>query len=192
MTGKKWLINRYVFDHFKGYLWFERVGNDPVNEQTSSYLSYEDGILIVNFELEPYTTGDLVTDYNVYFFKDAVIMRPESKYEVQQLLNILNENQDYKIMLMGHTNGNRSGPIIEMEPGSDNYFSNTENTKESWGSAKQLSKKRAELLRNYLVSEGVDQSRIEAKGFGGKKTIYDTFDSLAYKNVRVEIEILAH
>ncbi len=164
--------------------------NDPINEQTSSFLSYEDSVLIVDFQLVDYTTGDLVTNYNVYFFKDAVIMRPESKKEVHQLLDMLNENEDYKIMLLGHTNGKHSGPIIEMEPGSNNYFSDAGNTVESKGSAKKLSSLRAELIRQYLLSEGINPTRIEAKGFGGKKSLYDKYDSLAYKNVRVEIKIL--
>jgi outer membrane protein OmpA-like peptidoglycan-associated protein len=164
--------------------------NDPINEQTSSFLSYEDSVLIVDFQLEAYTAGDVVTNYNVYFYKDAVIMRPESKTEVLQLLKMLNENSAYNIMLMGHTNGNNSGPIIEMEPGSNNYFSDAGNTVESKGSAKKLSTLRAELIRQYLLSEGIDPTRIEAKGFGGKESLYNKYDSLAYKNVRVEIKIL--
>ncbi len=164
---------------------------DSLNERTSPFLSYEDSVLIVDFELQRYSTGDVITMYNVYFYKDAAIMRPESKYEVQQLLAMLNENNDYKIMIMGHTNGNNFGPIIEMEPGSKTYFSNSVSKKESRGSAKKLSLLRAELIRSYLLSEGVRQARIEAKGFGGKKSIYKKFDPLAYKNVRVEIKILA-
>lgn len=166
--------------------------NDPINEQTSPYLSYDDSILVVDFELHRYTVGDLVTMYNVYFFKDAAIMRPESKYEMQQLLEMLNENKDYSIEIRGHTNGNNSGPIIEMEAGSENYFSKSGNKTEGWGSAKKLSSKRAELIRAYLVSNGIRSSRIEAKGFGGKNSIYEKFDPLAYKNVRVEIKILSN
>ncbi len=164
--------------------------NDPINEKTSPFLSEQDGVLVVDFELKRYTKGDLVTMYNVYFFKDAAIMRPESKYELQQLLEMLKENKEYKIQILGHTNGNNSGPIIEMEEGSKRYFSNSGKKREGWGSAKKLSTKRAELIKDYLISEGINPGRIEAKGYGGKRSIYEKYDKLAYKNVRVEIDIL--
>ncbi len=164
--------------------------NDPINDMTSPFLSEQDDVLVVDFELRRYTKGDLVTMYNVYFFKDATILRPESKYELQQLLEMLKENEDYKIKILGHTNGNNSGPIIEMEEGSNRYFSNTGKKQEGWGSAKKLSVKRAELIKDYLISEGINYEQIEAKGYGGKRSIYEKFDKLAYKNVRVEIEIL--
>ena len=164
--------------------------NDLNNEKTAPFLSEQDDVLVVDFELKRYTKGDLVTMYNVYFFKDATIMRPESKYELQQLLELLKENEDYKIKILGHTNGNNSGPIIEIAEGSNQYFSNSGGKREGWGSAKKLSTKRAELIRDYLTFEGINLERIEAKGYGGKRSIYEKFDKLAYKNVRVEIEIL--
>jgi len=164
----------------------------PMTDMTQGFLSYEDTVLVVNFELKRYTKGDLVTMYNVYFFKDAAIMRPESRYEVNQLLIMLKENLKYKISIMGHTNGNSKGPIIEMEENSRHYFSRSGPTNESFGSAKKLSQSRADLIRSYLISKGIDANRMEAIGHGGKKSIYDKFDNLAYKNVRVEIEILQH
>ena len=164
--------------------------NDLNNEKTAPFLSEQDDVLVVDFELKRYTKGDLVTMYNVYFFKDAAIIRPESKYELQQLLELLKENEDYKIKILGHTNGNNSGPIIEIAEGSNQYFSNSGGKREGWGSAKKLSTKRAELIRDYLTFEGINLERIEAKGYGGKRSIYEKFDKLAYKNVRVEIEIL--
>ncbi|MCH7514944.1 MAG: PDZ domain-containing protein [Bacteroidetes bacterium] len=164
--------------------------NDLNNEKTAPFLSEQDDVLVVDFELKRYTKGDLVTMYNVYFFKDAAIIRPESKYELQQLLELLKENEDYKIKILGHTNGNNPGPIIEIAEGSNQYFSNSGGKREGWGSAKKLSTKRAELIRDYLTFEGINPERIEAKGYGGKRSIYEKFDKLAYKNVRVEIEIL--
>jgi outer membrane protein OmpA-like peptidoglycan-associated protein len=49
---------------------------------------------------------------------------------------------------------------------------------------------RAEVIKNYLISFGLEASRMEVIGWGGKKPIYDKMDKLAVKNVRVEIEIL--
>ncbi len=165
---------------------------NPINANTQSFLSFEDSILVVNFELEPYTAGDIATIYNIYFFRDAAVMKPESKYEIEQLLNMLKGNLDYRIKLMGHTNGNHKGPIVEMGEGSTDYFSIEKETVENWGTAKELSQKRADLIRNYLISEGIDASRMETVGYGGKKSLYKKYDELAYKNVRVEIEILQY
>jgi outer membrane protein OmpA-like peptidoglycan-associated protein len=127
--------------------------------------------------------------YNVYFFKDAAIMRPESRYEVTSLLDMLNENQKYKIKLHGHTNGNAAGKIISMDKGSENFFSLT-NTRDGLGSAKQLSEERADVIRKYMISNGIDASRIEIKAWGGKRPLQDKHSARAQENVRVEVEIL--
>jgi outer membrane protein OmpA-like peptidoglycan-associated protein len=133
--------------------------------------------------------GDIAVMYNVYFFKDAAIMRPESRYEVGTLLDMLNENNKYKIRLHGHTNGNAAGKIIGMSKSSKNFFS-LNDTKDGFGSAKELSEQRADVIRNYLVSNGIDQSRIEIKAWGGKRPIHDKHSARAQENVRVEVEIM--
>lgn len=162
----------------------------PFNEMTEPFLSYIDSRLVVDFQLERLSKGDLVTMYNVYFYKDAAIMRAESKYELNQLLEMLQENPNYQIMIYGHTNGNNSGPIITLQDDSKGYFSKSAPTNEKKGSAKKLSQERASIIKKYLVNQGIDESRMTAKGHGGKKSIYKKLDPLAYKNVRVEIEII--
>ena len=127
--------------------------------------------------------------YNVYFFNDAAVMRPESRYEVNTLLDMMRENPGYRIRIHGHTNGNRSGKIISMG-GSEDFFGLDSSNKEGGGSAKTLSKRRAEVIRDYLISQGIDADRMEIKAWGGKRMLYDKNSSMAKKNVRVEIEIL--
>ena len=58
------------------------------------------------------------------------------------------------------------------------------------GTAKDLSRGRAEVIRDFLVSNGVNASRMEIKAWGGKRPIYDKNSANAKKNVRVEVEIL--
>ncbi len=148
----------------------------------------EDEEAIVPFGLVRLQKGDIAVMYNVYFFKDAAIMRPESRYEINNLLAMMDENKAYKILIHGHTNGNASGQIITMG-GSKNYFS-LNDTKEGRGSAKKLSEERAEVIREYLVDQGVATDRMTIKAWGGKRPLYDKNHSLAQSNVRVEIEIL--
>jgi outer membrane protein OmpA-like peptidoglycan-associated protein len=149
----------------------------------------ENGAVVVPFELNRLQKGDIAIMYNVYFFNDAAIMRPESRYEVSSLLDMLKENPKYKIKIHGHTNGKSHGKILYLEEGSTNFFSISK-TKEGTGTAKRLSEARAELIKNYLVANGVDENRMEVKAWGGKRPIHDKHSTRARENVRVEIEIL--
>ena len=72
---------------------------------------------------------------------------------------------------------------------SKNFFS-LNDTKDGFGSAKELSEQRADVIRKYLISNGIDQSRIEIKAWGGKRSIHDKHSARAQENVRVEVEIL--
>ncbi|RAV99395.1 OmpA family protein [Pseudochryseolinea flava] len=149
----------------------------------------ENGNVVVPFELVRLQKGDIAVMYNVYFFKDAAVMRPESRYEVNSLLEMLNENPKYRIRIHGHTNGGAAGKIISKGKDSDHFFSLT-NTNEGYGSAKKLSSERAEIIRNYMVAQGIDPARMQVKAWGGKKPIHDKHHSRAQENVRVEIEIV--
>lgn len=155
---------------------------------TDGVVRGEDEEAIVPFGLVRLQKGDIAVMYNVYFFKDAAIMRPESRYEINNLLEMMKENEKYKILLHGHTNGNAAGKIITMG-GSNNYFSLSD-TKEGRGSAKKLSEERAEVIKAYLVDQGVAADRMEIKAWGGKRPLYDKNHSLAQSNVRVEVEIV--
>jgi len=144
--------------------------------------------IVIPFELTRLQKGDIAVMYNVYFFKDAGVMRPESRYEVNSLLEMLKENPKYKIKIHGHTNGGAPGKIISVGD-NKNYFSISD-TKEGYGSAKQLSQERANVIKDYLVSNGIDPKRMQIKAWGGKRPIHDKHSTRAQENVRVEIEIL--
>jgi outer membrane protein OmpA-like peptidoglycan-associated protein len=144
--------------------------------------------VVVPFELTRLQKGDIAIMYHVYFYKDAGVMRPESRYEVNSLLEMLKENPNYKIKLHGHTNGSAPGKIISM--GETRNFFSLNDTKEGFGSAKKLSLERAEVIREYLVNEGIDPKRMQVKAWGGKKPIFEKLSSRAQENVRVEVEIL--
>jgi outer membrane protein OmpA-like peptidoglycan-associated protein len=95
----------------------------------------------------------------------------------------------YKIRIHGHANGKASGKIIYSEEGSTNFFSLSK-TKDGFGTAKKLSQERAEVIRKFLVSNGIDPNRMQTKAWGGKRPIHDKHSTRAQENVRVEIEIL--
>jgi outer membrane protein OmpA-like peptidoglycan-associated protein len=145
---------------------------------------------VVSFDLVRYIKGDIKTLSHVYFFNDAAIMIPESRYEVNQLLQMMNENKYMKIRLHGHTNGHYHGKIIKMGK-EKNFFAVGKDAVNTVGSAKDLSFERAEIIREYLMDNGIAGDRIEVKGWGGKKPLYDKHSANARKNVRVEVEVIA-
>lgn len=149
----------------------------------------ENEIIHVPFELIRLKKGDFAILYNVYFFRDAAVMRPESRFEVNSLLEMLNENPKYVVRIHGHTNGSHAGKIIYKDKNSQDFFT-LNGTKDGYGSAKELSKARAEVIRDYLVAQGISPERALVKAWGGKKSIHDKHSAKAQENVRVEVEIV--
>jgi outer membrane protein OmpA-like peptidoglycan-associated protein len=162
---------------------------DYQNPEGEDITKDDAGNVVVPFELVRLQKGDIAVMYNVYFYKDAAVMRPESRYEVNSLQEMMKENPKYKIKIHGHTNGGASGKIVQKVKESDNFFSLSQ-TKDGFGSARKLSEERAQIIKDYMVSMGIDPSRMIIKAWGGKRPIHDKHHSRAQENVRVEIEIL--
>jgi outer membrane protein OmpA-like peptidoglycan-associated protein len=182
--GKSGLIT--VTTHMPGYRRIQHTVNF-LNPSGDS-VQIQDSTIVLSFELIRLQKGDIALS-EIYFFRDAAIMRPESRYEVTSLADMMSENPRYRIRIHGHTNGNDRGRIIYMKDNPEEWFA-LKNTKEGSGSAKKLSEERAEVVRKYLVSQGIDPKRMEVKAWGGKKPIFDKLSPQAQSNVRVEIEIL--
>ena len=65
---------------------------------------------------------------------------------------------------------------------------------EKWnfsGSAKQLSKFRADEVKAFLVKKGIKPDRVKTKGWGGMHEIFPDAKTLSQgmKNMRVEVHI---
>jgi len=154
------------------------------------YMEWRDNHYVVKFDLARLHRGDIETLYNVYFFNDAAIMLPESKYELERLLDFMNSSPNYKIMLHGHTNGSARGKIITMGPG-QSFFEIASDSKEGSGSAKELSYQRALVIKDWLIANNISSDRIDVKAWGGSRMIHDKHSNNARRNVRVEVEVLA-
>ncbi len=158
-------------------------------DQLPEHIEWRDNHYIIKFDLARLHRGDIETLYNVYFFNDAAVMLPESKYELDRLLDFMNADPNYKIQLHGHTNGNARGKIITMGP-SKNFFELTSDVKEGSGTAKDLSYQRAQVIKDWLVSNNISADRITIKAWGGSRMIHDKDSNNARRNVRVEVEVL--
>jgi outer membrane protein OmpA-like peptidoglycan-associated protein len=143
---------------------------------------------VIPFKLERLKKGDVSVMYDVSFYKDAVIMLPRSQEELDELVNMMTSNPEYKIKVHGHTNGNNKRKIISLGK-TRNYF-DMKGSENKNGSAKELSKQRAEAVRDYLVEHGIDKSRMEIMAWGGTNMLVGETSSSAKLNDRIEIEIL--
>lgn len=165
------------------------VPSEITSEKMPEYMEWRDNHYVIKFDLARLHKGDIETLYNVYFFNDAAIMIPESRYELERLLDFMNSNEKYKIMLHGHTNGNSRGKIITMGP-TKNFFELTSDVVDGSGSARELSYQRALVIKEWLVSQKIDEDRIDIKAWGGTRMIHDKHSNNARRNVRVEVEVL--
>jgi outer membrane protein OmpA-like peptidoglycan-associated protein len=163
--------------------------NEIKPDSLPEHIEWKDDKYIIQFDLARLHRGDIETLYNVYFFNDAAVMMPESKYELNRLLEFMNSNEQYKIMLHGHTNGNARGKIVTMGP-SKNFFELTKDVVDGSGSAKELSEARAQTIKAWLVSNGIADNRISIKAWGGNRMLHDKNSNNARRNVRVEVEVL--
>ena len=111
----------------------------------SSNASYDE--MRLDFSLEELRSGTEITLNNIFYDYNSADLRPESRLELDRLVNLMNTRPELKITVCGHT---------------DSVGSATYNA--------QLSLKRAESVKQYVASKGaVDVSRINVKGFGSQQ-----------------------
>jgi outer membrane protein OmpA-like peptidoglycan-associated protein len=149
----------------------------------------EHGAWIVPYKLERMKKGDISVMYNVTFYKDAVVMLPVSKPEMDELVNMMKDNPNYKIKIHGHCNGANARRIIALGP-TKNYF-DVKGSNEIKGTAKELTKLRAEAVQSYLADNGIDKRRTEIYAWGALNMLVDEHSNSARLNDRIEIEITA-
>lgn len=147
----------------------------------------EKGAWVVNYQLERLKKGDVSVMYHVSFYKDAVVMLPQSKPELDELVSMMKDNPNYRIKIHGHCNGSNSRRIIALGP-SKNYFT-VEGSDERNGTAKDLSKLRAEAVQQYLEDNGIPANRSDVFSWGALNMLVPETSASARLNDRIEIEI---
>lgn len=95
------------------------------------------------------SVGQPITLENVFFDLDSYVLRKESFIELDNLVSYLKTNPKIKIELQGHT---------------DAQGNDEDNLK--------LSQNRANAVKEYLVSKGIDADRLTAKGYGETQPAY--------------------
>ncbi|MDW8345484.1 MAG: OmpA family protein [Bacteroidia bacterium] len=121
----------------------------------------------VEILLKPLQAGSKLILKNIQYAGKQYQLNDVAKNELDKLYTVLKQKNELKIIIKGHT---------------DNTIEDQE--------AVELSQKRADEVKNYLVSLGIDASRITALGFGEKQPINPEDTDFARKqNRRIEIEL---
>jgi len=131
--------------------------------EIASYKELERDLYLVPIEV-----GETVRLNNIFFDFDHSELRPESFPELNRIAALMADKPSMQIELRGHT---------------DNVGTHDHN--------QQLSSQRAFSVQKYLISKGVNASRIDARGFGETKPISNNDSEINRQlNRRVEFVIL--
>ena len=121
-----------------------------------------------NIDLAPIAKEN-ATRLLVFFDFDKADLKEESLPELDLAATFLREHPEVKVRIEGHTD----------DVGTDDYNL-------------QLSRRRAEAVKKYLVSKGIDEKRITTVGYGkSQPKVKDTTPEARAQNRRVEMKIVA-
>jgi outer membrane protein OmpA-like peptidoglycan-associated protein len=120
-----------------------------------------------NFFLQTVEKNKAYALANISFDQGKSDLKPGFEAELDKVMAILSDNDQYTLLLEGHT---------------DNQG--------DWNDNLKLSLERVENVKAYLVSKGVNANRIETKGWGGSRPLANNFvEETRKNNRRVEFTI---
>lgn len=148
----------------------------------------DSGVWEVHFKMRKLEVNEIVFLNRTTFYPDAAVLDPTSDVEINELLAMMQNNPDYKIVLHGHCNpaGRRE---IKVPAGASYY--NLEEAGTVNASDKQFTRLRAETIRNFLIDHGIDKRRIGVVGWGSIEPLVSATAEDAYINNRIELELVA-
>lgn len=112
---------------------------------------------VITYNAVPETpvVGQIVRLDKIYYDFDKAVLKPESKQELEKVVNLMIQNTEMEITVMSHTDSR----------GASSYNFN-------------LSQQRAEAVLNYLVSRNIPRARLKARGYGENQLINQCADNI--------------
>ena len=151
-----------------------------LNVSKDGYLFYSENFELKNTKtsrdpynkdvaMKPIKIGESVVLNNIFFEFDKYDLKKESRSELGKLILFLTNNPKMKIEISGHTD-NVGGKAYNQE----------------------LSEKRANSVKEYLLTNGILSDRLQSRGFGDSKPVADNLSEEGRtRNRRTEFSILS-
>ncbi|QEL01917.1 OmpA family protein [Olivibacter sp. LS-1] len=129
----------------------------------------EKDIYAVKVGLERISSGRSAILNNIFFPTNGYELLPTSESDLMELFQLLQHNKHIRIEITGHTDNTGSAQANQV-----------------------LSEKRALAVYAYLLSKGIDKTRLAYKGYGQNNPIADnTTEKGKQQNRRTEFKIIA-
>jgi outer membrane protein OmpA-like peptidoglycan-associated protein len=140
---------------------------NSINFDLPQFSEYQE--IDVSILLDKAEVGTKMVLKNIFFDSGSSDLRTESLGELEVIKDLLMNSPDLRVQINGHT---------------DDIGNSVYN--------KLLSKKRAQSVVNYLIANGINTDRLEAKGFGEEQPLVSNDDEIGGREInrRTEIEIL--
>jgi outer membrane protein OmpA-like peptidoglycan-associated protein len=142
------------------------VGKAPAQDQLPNEMN--DISMPVTLALNEIIKNKAIVVENIFYDYNKADIRPDAAGELDKLVQTLVDNPDISIELSSHTDSR----------GKDAFNLN-------------LSQKRAQSAVDYIISKGIDKSRITAKGYGETAPVVKTAktEDEHQKNRRTEFKV---
>ncbi len=150
------------------YLDIRAQGYFTLKDTLWAKTNYSEQSIEKEYLLNPIDSGVIFTLKKLQFERSSSILTDTSKNDLLTVWELLTENPEIDLEIHGHTDN--QGDALK------NY---------------ELSLKRAETVKNFLVEKGIMESRLKGIGFGGIKPLvgYGT-DEERKQNRRVEFVVI--
>ena len=160
--------NSFIYHSNTNIISFSSSENSIGNSDLKFYYLNIDKDELISSDINNFSSiedGQRIILNKVFFYQSSDELLDESFDQLDLIFKFLNENENLTIFLEGHTD-------------------NIGNAKKNL----ELSSKRVETVKNYLIKKGINKKRIDGKGFGGERPLVSNKSSISNKlNRRVEI-----
>jgi len=139
------------------------LSKDLLNHKISLTKHTSDTIL-----LTPVKRGTVAKLDEIYFAAGLAVILEESDPKLKRLRDFMILNPSVNIEIQGHVNDDSQRGFV----------------------SKRLSKRRAKRILNYLIENGISESRLTAVGFGNSKPVFKNPKNDEEKEANRRVEIL--